>query len=504
MKSKWTRTWLAAGLAFSLMTAPLAAVAAETPLYRSYTSHSLIKQDGTYWVWGDKQPVPVRIDGLGDVAAVYDGDLIRLVDGTVHYAGALLAGQPMTTVALPHFDNLKQAYATSTELFIIDSMGRLHLIPKQDGQLRLATLQDSQPLAAPAGIEQVSAYYEWYDNTSELTLIARTEDGSIWRSRAGAQRLADWTRIPDISDAIDIQDNLALTKTGELYSWTIRNTRELSVMQSTPGRPIPITGGVRWLQAHRLAHLAVDVDGRLWFWGHTVTGVSDSTLWHEQPEPIRFTTIDKVREAYIVERSLLVLTEGGQLYRTSMYRESMPHNPEFELLQEKVRSVQPGSRHLMIELQDGSLWGLGINKSFELGAGYSHFEQHTPIPLHKPVDVLLNNDPVPLRSGVMIRDGQAFIPLRSIFEQMGATLTWDASRKETTITRDASGATPAVSMLIRYASGEVLMQGRPIALANKPFIVEGVTYLPLRLVSETLGAQVHWSAEEQKIRIVHP
>ncbi|WP_148505244.1 stalk domain-containing protein [Paenibacillus beijingensis] len=43
------------------------------------------------------------------------------------------------------------------------------------------------------------------------------------------------------------------------------------------------------------------------------------------------------------------------------------------------------------------------------------------------------------QNGVIIRDNQAFIPLRSVFEQLGAKLTWDSAGKIVTLERTTAG-----------------------------------------------------------------
>ena len=255
---------------------------------------------------------------------------------------------------------------------------------------------------------------------------------------------------------------------------------------------------------HRLANLAVDVEGRLWFWGNTITGASDGTEWHEQPAPIRFSALSGVREAYVVERMIFALTEQGELYATSLQRQSMPANATFDLVAKDIRSIQAGYRHLMMERQDGSLWGWGVNKMAELGVGDFTFMYDKPVPLLKPVSVVLNGQAVLLSGGALLHDGQAFIPLRSVFERFGATLTWDVLAKETIITGAASGDTPPVQIRIRFTTGEVTIQDKPVLLPSKPFIIGSTSYVPLRLVSESLGATVHWSAEERSVQITYP
>ncbi|WP_290370432.1 copper amine oxidase N-terminal domain-containing protein [Paenibacillus plantiphilus] len=45
------------------------------------------------------------------------------------------------------------------------------------------------------------------------------------------------------------------------------------------------------------------------------------------------------------------------------------------------------------------------------------------------------------------------------------------------------------------------MNNKPSKMPSKPFTVNGTAYLPLRFISETLGAAVDWRQKEHKIVI---
>ncbi|MGG1618411.1 hypothetical protein ACIFQM_23670 [Paenibacillus sp. NRS-1782] len=77
------------------------------------------------------------------------------------------------------------------------------------------------------------------------------------------------------------------------------------------------------------------------------------------------------------------------------------------------------SSNLAIDRQ-GRLWFWGVNKHAQLGIGDYEFLYSTPVPVQKPILVRLNDTPVSLSNGVITRNGQAFIPLRSVFDKLGA------------------------------------------------------------------------------------
>ncbi|MDD3427568.1 MAG: copper amine oxidase N-terminal domain-containing protein, partial [Caldisericia bacterium] len=48
------------------------------------------------------------------------------------------------------------------------------------------------------------------------------------------------------------------------------------------------------------------------------------------------------------------------------------------------------------------------------------------------------------------------------------------------------------------------VNGRKVQLDVAPIIVKGRTFVPVRFVSENLGASVEWIAEEEKIIVKYP
>nr|WP_246772632.1 stalk domain-containing protein [Paenibacillus polymyxa] len=78
---------------------------------------------------------------------------------------------------------------------------------------------------------------------------------------------------------------------------------------------------------------------------------------------------------------------------------------------------------------DGALWGWGVNKHAQLGIGDYEFLYSSPVPVQKPILVHLNGSPVSLSNGVITRNGQAFIPLRSVFDKLGAEIAYDFNSK---------------------------------------------------------------------------
>jgi hypothetical protein len=93
----------------------------------------------------------------------------------------------------------------------------------------------------------------------------------------------------------------------------------------------------------------------------------------------------------------------------------------------------------------------------------------------------------------LVKDGEIFVPLRSMFEQMGATVSVSADGK--TVTADKPGATVAVTL----GKAEVVINGESRPLDVPPMLYHGVVLVPVRVISEGLGAYVQWVPERRVV-----
>jgi len=93
----------------------------------------------------------------------------------------------------------------------------------------------------------------------------------------------------------------------------------------------------------------------------------------------------------------------------------------------------------------------------------------------------------------LLKGGQIYVPLRSMFEQMGATVSASADGK--TITAAKSGASVSVTL----GKAEVIVNGEPRPLDVPPMLYNGIVLVPVRVISEALGAYVQWVPEKRVV-----
>ncbi len=86
----------------------------------------------------------------------------------------------------------------------------------------------------------------------------------------------------------------------------------------------------------------------------------------------------------------------------------------------------------------------------------------------------------------LVKGGTLLIPLRSMFEQMGATVSWDPGSKTATVSK--AGAEVKVTV----GKPEVMINGETRPLDVPPMVYRGVVLVPVRVISEGMGAYVQW------------
>lgn len=84
------------------------------------------------------------------------------------------------------------------------------------------------------------------------------------------------------------------------------------------------------------------------------------------------------------------------------------------------------------------------------------------------------------------KDGRVLVPLRGVFEEMGAIVEWDAP------TRTVSAGSGSTDIRLVVGARTAWVNGVPTTLDVPAQIVGGRTMVPLRFLSESLGATVLW------------
>ena len=93
-----------------------------------------------------------------------------------------------------------------------------------------------------------------------------------------------------------------------------------------------------------------------------------------------------------------------------------------------------------------------------------------------------------------IQNDRVLVPFRSIFEALDMEVMWDGG----TVT----AASDEIALILQIDNPVMLVGETPITLDTAPTIVQSRTLVPLRVISETIGAEVSWDEDTRQVTIV--
>jgi tripartite ATP-independent transporter DctP family solute receptor len=110
-------------------------------------------------------------------------------------------------------------------------------------------------------------------------------------------------------------------------------------------------------------------------------------------------------------------------------------------------------------------------------------------------DAFVNGKKVTLDSPPIIDNGRTLVPFRFIGESIGAKISWDATKKE------VGYVFGDINLKLTIGSNKAVVNNVINMLDVPPKIVSGRTLVPVRFVTETLGAKVNWDANTKTVTV---
>lgn len=159
----------------------------------------------------------------------------------------------------------------------------------------------------------------------------------------------------------------------------------------------------------------------------------------------------------------------------------------------KVSLNNPATSDAIVEKAsaDGLSWGTALTDPLQLTA-LSNMKLNLKI---GSKTATINSVNESLDVAPFLVGGSSVVPLRYIGEKLGATVGWNAAEQMVTYTTD----TVVIKLWINNKNATV--NGIQKTMTIAPVLVNGRTVVPLRFVSENLGAKVEWFGATQEIII---
>lgn len=117
-------------------------------------------------------------------------------------------------------------------------------------------------------------------------------------------------------------------------------------------------------------------------------------------------------------------------------------------------------------------------------------------PAVKPITVIIDGKTLTFEVPPYQEKGTTLVPMRAIFEALGATVQWDEKTQTVTAVRGDT------TIVLTLGKKEARVRGKAVTLVIPAVKSKGKTMVPLRFVSEALGAEVNWNPATRTITII--
>jgi len=111
------------------------------------------------------------------------------------------------------------------------------------------------------------------------------------------------------------------------------------------------------------------------------------------------------------------------------------------------------------------------------------------------IHIILNGTELEFDQAPIITAGRTLVPMRAVFEALGAEVSWNDTLKE------ATGTLGDQTVLLRIGSKTAAVNGVTTALDVPAQIVSSRTLVPIRFIAESLNAVVDWNPVTRTVYI---
>lgn len=95
----------------------------------------------------------------------------------------------------------------------------------------------------------------------------------------------------------------------------------------------------------------------------------------------------------------------------------------------------------------------------------------------------------------LVIEGRTLVPFRAVAEALGVSVSWEQMSRKVVV------STPRGFLLLTVDNRTATLKGKPVTLDVPAKLVQGRVLVPLRFVSETLGADVKWDPKTTTITV---
>ncbi|QMV44655.1 stalk domain-containing protein [Cohnella cholangitidis] len=425
-----------------------------------------VKEDGSVWAWGAYQEAkayyavtsafsPVRLP-VDNVKQISRGDRFYLLlkkDGTVWSVGANEHGQlgigaqndkiVNEAVQVEGLVDIKAVSAGGYHSLALDADGKVWgWGGNEQGQLGYDTLKNVLKPAVIEGLSSIVAI-----DAGQMGSIALGNGGEIW----------SWGLKKDVVNGPDeVRKPARLETNGEFTAIADADQRGI----------------------------ALNHDGTIWTWNNYSFDPSADLLNPVQAKGI--TDIVSI-SAYSAVKSDGTVWQWRNVGKADNYI-------QVEGIARAVKVSDAWQHHFAL-LEDGHVMAWGDNYFGNIGLGSLEEKIDAPQTIRNSITIVVDGQTTETASPPLIVKQTTYVPLRGILEKLGVTVKWDVPSRSVIATKGDT------TIVLNSATGQTSVNGKMIPADQKPILLRGSTMVPLRLIGETMGAEVKWDSEAYGVMI---
>ena len=111
------------------------------------------------------------------------------------------------------------------------------------------------------------------------------------------------------------------------------------------------------------------------------------------------------------------------------------------------------------------------------------------------ISIYINGEKQSYSNQAVISQGTTLVPVRGIFEALGASVNWNQKNKTIDATKGKT------KVWLKIGSKTTKVNGRTITISVPTQVENGSTLVPLLFISESLGEAIWWDGSNKTISI---
>ena len=113
------------------------------------------------------------------------------------------------------------------------------------------------------------------------------------------------------------------------------------------------------------------------------------------------------------------------------------------------------------------------------------------------ITVRINGKKIEFDQPPIMKNDRTLVPLRKIFEELGATVEWNDRLQKVTAVKDD------IKVMLTIGDDKLYINNGYITLDVPAQLVNGRTLVPVRAVSDSFNCNVNWDDNTQTVMIVN-